>query len=75
MSNISNEDWNWLEEKYGKLLHHIAYRIGGDSITNDHEDSYQNLKQHFGLYNLYNYIKDFDITVQNYLYLKEMIIC
>ena len=43
MSNISNEDWNWLEEKYGKLLHHIAYRIGGDSITNDHDDSYQNL--------------------------------
>ena len=43
MANISNEDWNWLEEKYGKLLHHIAYRIGGDSVTNDHDDSYQNL--------------------------------
>ena len=43
MSNITNEDWEWLEEKYGKLLHHIAYRIGGDSVTNDHDDSYQNL--------------------------------
>mgnify|MGYP003124850412 CR=1 FL=1 len=43
MGNITNEDWEWLEEKYGKLLHHIGYRIGGDSITNDHDDSYQNL--------------------------------
>tara|TARA_R100000008_G_C3522589_1_gene134805 strand:+ start:42 stop:623 length:582 start_codon:yes stop_codon:yes gene_type:complete len=43
MDNITNEEFQWLEEKYGKLLHHIAYRIGGDSITNDHEDSYQNL--------------------------------
>lgn len=44
MSNqITNEDWEWLEKKYGKLLHHIGYRIGGDSVTNDHEDSYQNL--------------------------------
>ena len=44
MSNhITNEDWEWLEEKYGKLLHHIAYRIGGDAVTNDHDDSYQNL--------------------------------
>lgn len=40
---ISNEDWEWLEEKYGKLLHHIAYRIGLDPITHDHDDSYQEL--------------------------------
>ena len=40
---MDNQDWEWLENKYGKLLHHIAYRIGGDSITNDNEDSYQNL--------------------------------
>ena len=25
------------------MLHHIAYRIGGDAVTNDHDDSYQNL--------------------------------
>jgi len=44
MSNsLTNEQWEWLEEKYGKLLHHISYRIGGDSITNDHLDSYQEL--------------------------------
>jgi len=43
MFNIDEQDWEWLEEKYGKLLHHIAYRIGGDSVTNDHDDSYQNL--------------------------------
>ena len=42
-TKLTNEDWEWLEEKYGKLLHHIAYRIGGDSVTNDHDDSYQEL--------------------------------
>ena len=42
-TKLTNEDWEWLEEKYGNLLHHIAYRIGGDSVTNDHDDSYQNL--------------------------------
>tara|TARA_R110001583_G_scaffold148164_1_gene300123 strand:- start:206 stop:757 length:552 start_codon:yes stop_codon:yes gene_type:complete len=42
-SNLSYEQWEWLEEKYGKLLHHIAYRIGGDCVTNDHDDSYQEL--------------------------------
>ena len=42
-SSLTSEQWEWLEKKYGKLLHHIAYRIGGDSITNDHEDSYQEL--------------------------------
>jgi len=44
MSNkLTYEQWEWLEEKYGKLLHHIAYRIGLDPITNDHDDSYQEL--------------------------------
>ena len=42
-TKLTNEDWEWLEEKYGKLLHHISYRIGGDKITNDHDDSYQEL--------------------------------
>ena len=42
-SSLTAEQWEWLEKKYGKLLHHIAYRIGGDSITNDHDDSYQEL--------------------------------
>ena len=40
---FTDGDWEWLEEKYGNLLHHIAYRIGGDKITNDHDDSYQEL--------------------------------
>ena len=44
MSNkLTYEEWEWLEEKYGKLLHHISYRIGLDPITNDHDDSYQEL--------------------------------
>jgi hypothetical protein len=44
MSNqLTSVQWEWLERKYGNLLHHIAYRIGGDSITNDHDDSYQEL--------------------------------
>jgi len=43
MTELSPEQWEWLEEKYGKLLHHIAYRIGGDAIINGHEDSYQDL--------------------------------
>lgn len=43
MNKLKSTQWDWLEEKYGKLLHHIAYRIGGDSVTNDHDDSYQEL--------------------------------
>ena len=43
MTKLTNEDWEWVEEKYGNLLHHIAYRVGGDSITYDHDDSYQEL--------------------------------
>ena len=43
MTELSPEQWEWLEEKYGKLLHHIAYKIGGDAIINGHEDSYQDL--------------------------------
>tara|TARA_R110002110_G_scaffold67905_1_gene184378 strand:- start:208 stop:762 length:555 start_codon:yes stop_codon:yes gene_type:complete len=42
-NKLTYDEWEWLEEKYGKLLHHIAYRIGGDSVTNDHDDSYQEL--------------------------------
>ena len=42
-STLTYDQWEWLEEKYGRLLHHIAYRIGGDSITNDHDASYQEL--------------------------------
>lgn len=41
--NLTYDQWQWLEEKYGKLLHHIAYRIGLDPITYDHDDSYQEL--------------------------------
>ena len=42
-NNLTYDEWEWLEEKYGKLLHHIAYRIGLDPITHDHDDSYQEL--------------------------------
>ena len=40
---MSEEEWNILKGKYGKLLYHIAHRIGGDNITNSIEDSYQDL--------------------------------
>jgi DNA-directed RNA polymerase specialized sigma24 family protein len=43
MSKLTDEDWEWIEKKYGSLLHHIAYRVGGDPITYDHDDSYQEL--------------------------------
>jgi len=42
-NTLTYDEWEWLEEKYGKLLHHIAYRIGLDPITHDHDDSYQEL--------------------------------
>tara|TARA_R110000824_G_scaffold395054_2_gene595336 strand:- start:3508 stop:4077 length:570 start_codon:yes stop_codon:yes gene_type:complete len=42
-NTLTDKDWEWLEEKYGRLLHHISYRIGLDPITNDHDDSYQEL--------------------------------
>ncbi len=43
MGKLTDEDWEWIEKKYGSLLHHIAYRVGGDPITYDHDDSYQEL--------------------------------
>lgn len=42
-SKLTNEDWDWVTDKYGNLLHHIAYRVGGDPVTHDHEDSHQEL--------------------------------
>jgi hypothetical protein len=42
-SKLKDTEWKWLEEKYGNLLHHIAYRVGGDKVTNDHDDTYQEL--------------------------------
>ena len=40
---ITNEQWNKVEEKYKKLMYAISYRIGGDKITNDIDDSIQEL--------------------------------
>ena len=40
---ISEEQWNMILKKYKKLLYHVSHRIGGDNITNDFNDSYQDL--------------------------------
>jgi len=41
---VTEEQQKKIEEKYGRLMYTIAHRIGGDKITNDFEDSVQNLK-------------------------------
>lgn len=38
---ITTEQWERVEEKYKKLMYAISYRIGGDRLTNDIDDSYQ----------------------------------
>ena len=38
---ISNEEWEKVEKKYKNLIYMIAHRIGGDKITNDFDDSVQ----------------------------------
>lgn len=40
---INEEQWNMILKKYKKLLYHVSHRIGGDNITNDFNDSYQDL--------------------------------
>ena len=38
---ISDEEWEKVEKKYKNLIYMIAHRIGGDKITNDFDDSVQ----------------------------------
>ena len=40
---ITDTQWEEVEEKYKRLMWHITHRIGGDPITNDKYDSYQEL--------------------------------
>lgn len=40
---ISDEQWGMVLEKYTKLFSYISHRIGGDGITNDYNDSFQDL--------------------------------
>tara|TARA_R110000765_G_scaffold242384_1_gene345003 strand:+ start:114 stop:731 length:618 start_codon:yes stop_codon:yes gene_type:complete len=41
---ISNEEWEVVQKKYGSLIYMIAHRIGGDKITNDFDDSVQEIR-------------------------------
>tara|TARA_R110002012_G_scaffold313697_2_gene525492 strand:+ start:1035 stop:1586 length:552 start_codon:yes stop_codon:yes gene_type:complete len=43
MSDLTEEQYKKILRKYEKLMFMIAHRIGGDSITNDFDDSIQNL--------------------------------
>ena len=40
---LSNEDWKYLEKKYGNLLRYIANGIFGDAPAHSKEDSYSDL--------------------------------
>jgi hypothetical protein len=40
---ITDEEWKKIEGKYGKLFHHIGWMVGGDKVTNAHDDSYQEM--------------------------------
>ena len=40
---VNNDDIEEIRTKYGKLIYSIAYRIGGDAVTNSWEDSVQEL--------------------------------
>jgi|15BtaG_2_1085339.scaffolds.fasta_scaffold01901_9 hypothetical protein len=41
---ITKEQWDKLDVQYGKLIYKIAHFIGGDRITNDFEDSVQEVR-------------------------------
>ena len=41
---ISDNEWDKINEKYGGLIYMIAHRIGGDKITNDFDDSVQEIR-------------------------------
>tara|TARA_R100000458_G_C8258685_1_gene234432 strand:- start:751 stop:1314 length:564 start_codon:yes stop_codon:yes gene_type:complete len=43
MSELSDTQWKQITKKYGKLMWMISHRVGGDTITNSVEDSYQEL--------------------------------
>ena len=40
---ITDKEWEMVEEKYRGLIYMIAHRIGGDKITNDFDDSVQEI--------------------------------
>ena len=40
---MNNQEWETVRKKYGKLMYMICHRISGDKVTNDIEDSYQEL--------------------------------
>lgn len=44
MYQITEEQQKRIEDKYGRLIYAIAYKIGGDKVTNSFEDSVQNLQ-------------------------------
>ena len=41
MSELNDTQWKQITKKYGKLMWMISHRVGGDTITNSVEDSYQ----------------------------------
>ena len=43
MSELNDTQWKQITKKYGKLMWMISHRVGGDTITNSVEDSYQEL--------------------------------
>jgi len=40
---INSSEWKLLEDKFSRLLHFIAYKVGGDKILHDSDDVYQEL--------------------------------
>ena len=43
MNEVTNEQWELYEEKYGRLMHTISYKISGDLATATPEDNYSDL--------------------------------
>tara|TARA_R100001509_G_scaffold51955_1_gene28422 strand:- start:846 stop:1439 length:594 start_codon:yes stop_codon:yes gene_type:complete len=43
MIKLTDKQWALYEERYGKLMHTIAYKISGDEAIANHEDNYADL--------------------------------
>jgi len=43
MKQLTNEQWELYETKYGRLMHTISMKISGDSALATHEDNYSDL--------------------------------
>lgn len=56
MIDVSDEDWNLYERKFGKLMNYIAKRISGDPAICCHDENMQDLRM-TALHSIYGFYR------------------